>query len=214
MKKITVVIVDDQKLIREMLTKMFSGNKQIKITGESGALSGAYKVIKIKKPDIVLLDINFPKGSGFDAVPRIKKFSPRTRIIAVTMYNQPAFAQKMLLLGAKGYVTKNSSYKEILKAIEKVMKGGVYVCAEIKNILSAKALGKQKKGPDIKSLSARELEIVKYIKNGLSSKQIGVKLGISKKTVEVHRHNVFKKLKLKNMSSLIYYINTTEHAFT
>ena len=85
MKKTSVVIVDDQKLIREMLAKIFAGDKNIKVTGESGTLSGAYKLIKIKKPDIVLLDINFPKGSGFDAVPRIKKFSPRTRIIVVTL---------------------------------------------------------------------------------------------------------------------------------
>ena len=214
MKKTSVVIVDDHKLIREMWTKIFADDKQFKITGESGTLSGAYKLIKIKKPDIVLLDINFPKGSGFDAVPRIKKFSPRTRIIVVTMYNHPAYAQKMLGLGAKGYVTKNSSYKEIFKAIEKVMKDEVYLCAEIKNILSAQALGKQKKGPDIKSLSARELEVVKCIKKGLPSKQIGLELGISLKTVEVHRYNIFKKLKMKNIPSLISYINTTEYAFT
>jgi two-component system, NarL family, invasion response regulator UvrY len=213
MRKITVVIVDDQKLIREMLTKIFAGDKHIKVTGESGSLSGAYKLIKIKKPDIVLLDINFPKGSGFDAVPRIKKFSPRTGIIAVTMYNQPAFAKKMLVLGAKGYVTKNSSFKEILKAIEKVMKGGIYVCEEIKNILSDQALDKPKKGPDIKNLSSRELEIIKHIKGGLSSKKIGVKLGIALKTVEVHRYNILKKLKLENTPSLIRYINTTEYAF-
>jgi len=214
MKKTTVAIVDDHKLIREMWTKMFAGNKQINITGESGTLSGAYKMIKLKKPDIVLLDINFPNGSGFDAVSRIKKFSPRSRIIAVTMYNHPAYAQKMLELGAKGYVTKNSSYKEIFTAIEKVMKGSVYACTEIKKILSDQALGKQKKRPDIKSLSSRELEIIKYIKSGLSSKEIGVELGISKKTVEVHRHNIFKKLKLKNLPSLLNFINTTEHAFT
>jgi two-component system, NarL family, invasion response regulator UvrY len=213
MKKITVVIVDDHKLIREMWTKMFAGNKQIRITGESGTLHEAIKIIKIKKPDIVLLDINFPKGSGFDAVPRIRKFSPDTSIIAVTMYNHPAYAKKMLNLGAKGYVTKSSSYKEIFKAIGQVMKGSIYVCEEIKNNLSDKSLERPKKGPDIKNLSSRELEIVKYIIRGLSSKKIGVELGIAPKTVEVHRYNILKKLKLKNTPSLISYINTTEHAF-
>ncbi|MGZ8557304.1 MAG: response regulator [Chitinophagaceae bacterium] len=214
MKKTTVVIVDDHKLIREMWTKLFAGNQQIKIAGESGTLSGAYKIIKVKKPDIVLLDINFPKGSGFDAVPRIKKFSPRTNIIALTMYNHPAYAQKMLDLGAKGYVTKNSSYKEVLKAIDKVTKGEVYVSTEIKKTLSDLATGKQKKGPDFKSLSSRELDVVKCLKRGLTSKEIGAELGITRKTVEVHRYNIFKKLKLKNISSLLNYINTTQYAFT
>lgn len=214
MKKTTVAIVEDHKLIREMWARVFAGNKQIKVTGESGTLSGAYKIIKIVKPDIVLLEINFQKGSGFDAVPRIMKFSPKTRIIVVTTYNHPAYVKKMLALGAKGYVTKNSSCKEIFTAIEKAMKGDVFLCAEIKKILTDKVVGRQNKGPDIKSLSSRELEIIRCIKSGLSSKQIGVELGISKKTVEVHRHNIFKKLKLKNLASLINYINTTAHAFS
>ena len=213
MKKITVVIVDDHKLIREMWTKMFAVNKQIEITGESGTLSEAIEMINMKKPDIVLLDINLPKGSGLDAVPLIRKLSPRTGIIAVSMHNQPAYAKKMLNLGAKGYVTKNSSYKEIFKAIEEVMNGGIYVCAEIKNILSDQQLGDQTNEPDIKSLSSRQIDIIKFTKNGLSSKQIGMELGITTKTVEVHRYNILKKLKFKNTASLISYINTTELSF-
>jgi len=213
MKNISVVIVEDHKLIREMWTKMFSINKQIEITGESGTLDEAIEMISIKKPDIVLLDINLPKGSGLDAVPMIKEFSPETRIIVVSMHNQPAYAKKMLNLGAKGYVTKNSSYKEIFRAIEEVMNGNVYVCAEIKDILSEQLLGDHTNGPDIKNLSSRELEIIKFTKSGLSSKQIGVELGIKTKTVEVHRYNILKKLKLKNTATLINYINTTELTF-
>lgn len=213
MKKISVVIVDDHKLIREMWTKMFAVNKQIEKTGESGTLSEAIEMISMKKPDIVLLDINLPKGSGLDAVPLIKKFSPHTCIIAVSMHNQPAYAKKMLNLGAKGYVTKNSSYKEIFKAIEEVMNGGIYVCAEIKNILLDQQLGDQTNEPDIKSLSSRQIDIIKFTKNGLSSKQIGMELGITTKTVEVHRYNILKKLKFKNTASLISYINTTELSF-
>ena len=213
MKKTTVVIVDDHKLIREMWTKMFAVNKQIEIMGESGSLSEAIEIISMKKPDIVLLDINLPKGSGLDAVPLIKKFSPHTSIIAVSMHNQPAYAKKMLNLGAKGYVTKNSSYKEIFIAIEEVMKGSVYVCTEIKDILSDQQLGDHTNEPDIKSLSSRQLDIIKFTKSGLSSKQIGVELGITTKTVEVHRYNILKKLKLKNTASLISFINTTELTF-
>ena len=213
MNKVSLIIVDDHKLVREMWTKMFAVNKHIEITGESGALEEAIEMISIKKPDIVLLDINLPKGSGLDAVPQIKKLSPHTSIIAVSMHNQPAYAKKMLNLGAKGYVTKNSSYKEIFIAIEEVMKGNVYVCAEIKDILSEQQLGDHTNEPDIKSLSSRELDIIKFTKSGLSSKQIGVELGIKTKTVEVHRYNILKKLKLKNTASLISYINTTELTF-
>jgi len=211
MKEITVVIVDDHKLFREMLAKTLALNKQIKIAGESGTWTAARKLIKFKKPDIVLLDINFPKGSGFDIVPGIKKFSPRTRIIAVTMYNQPAYAQKMLDMGANGYVTKNSPYNEILKAIEKVMKDQVYLCTEIKNNLVQYAWGRQRIGLGIKKLSSREIEVVKLIKDGLTSKQTAKKLGLALKTVEAHRYHIFRKLKLKNIASLISYFNSAEH---
>jgi DNA-binding NarL/FixJ family response regulator len=132
MKKISIGVIDDHKLIRQMWVKTFAGNDEIEITGESGTLQEAIEMIKIKRPDIVLLDINLPDASGLDAVSVIQKFSPGTRIIAVSMHNQPAYAKKMLRLGAKAYVTKNSSHNEMFKAIEEVMNGRVYVCTEIK----------------------------------------------------------------------------------
>ncbi len=193
-----------------MWAKMFASDKEIEITGESGTLDEAIEMIKIKRPDIVLLDINLANASGLDAVPQIRKFSPGTRIIAVSMHNQPAYVKKMLKLGAKGYVTKNSSHDEMFKAIEEVMKGRVYVCTEIKDILSDQALNNEPAGPDAKDLSLREIEIIRLIKNGLSSKEISSQLVITTRTVEVHRHNILKKLKLKNTASLINFINTTD----
>jgi DNA-binding NarL/FixJ family response regulator len=213
MKKITIAVVDDHKLIRQMWAKIFAGNNEIEITGEAGTLDDAVEMIKIKRPDIVLLDINLSEASGIDAVPLIRKFSPGTRIIAVSMHNQPAYAKKMFQLGAKGYVTKNSSHEEMIKAVEEVMKGNVYICSEIKDILSDQALQGETNEPTVKDLSLREIEIIKLIKVGLSSKEISSRLNIATRTVEVHRHNILKKLKLKNTASLINFINTTDLSF-
>lgn len=210
MKKITVVVVDDHKLIREMWEKMFAGKSEIEITGESGTLDEAIEMIRNKTPDIVLLDISFPKGSGLDAVPLIQKLSPGTRIIAVSMHNQMAYAKKMLKMGAKGYVTKNSSQNEIFAAIEVVMKGRIYLCSEIKDSLSDQLLGDATNAPHIKDLSSRQLEIIKFTKKGLSSKEIALELGISTKTFEAHRYNILKKMNFKNITSLINFINTTD----
>ena|SRR5688572_16152475 len=213
MKKITVVIVDDHKLIRQMWEMMFAGNPEIEITGESATMDEAIEMIKIKRPDIVFLDINLTQGSGLDAVPLIRKFSPGSKIIAVSMHNQPAYAKKMLNLGAKAYVTKNSAHEEIFKAIEEVMNGRTYVCTEIKNLLSDQVMSNDKSMPNTKELSFREIEIVKLIKEGLSSKEISSQLNIATRTVEVHRHNILKKLKLKNTASLINFINNTDLTF-
>jgi two-component system, NarL family, invasion response regulator UvrY len=210
MKKITVVIVDDHRLIREMWATMLTSNNEYEIIGESGGMDEAIEMIKTKRPELVLMDINLAQGSGLEAVPLIKKFSPGTKIIAVSMHNQPAYVKKMMQMGAKGYVTKNSSHQEMFKALEIVMKGGVYVCNEVKDILSEQALGIETAGPDVKDLSWREIEIVRLIRDGLSSKEIASRLHITVRTAEVHRHNILKKLKLKNTASLISYINTTD----
>jgi two-component system, NarL family, invasion response regulator UvrY len=213
MKKISVAIVDDHKLIRQMWATMLASNYEIEITGESGILEEAVEMVKDKRPDIVLLDINLVHGSGLDAVPLIRKFSPGTRIIAVSMHNEPAYVKKMMKLGAKAYVTKNSSHEEMFKAIDEVMAGRIYLCAEIKDILADKALQSEIHEPTVKDLSMREIEIIKLIKEGLSSKEISSGLEIATRTVEVHRHNILKKLKLKNTASLINFINTTDLCF-
>ncbi|MCX6316085.1 MAG: response regulator transcription factor [Bacteroidetes bacterium] len=201
MKKITIVVVDDHKLIREMWTRMFSEKEEVEIAGEAGELTEAVELITRVRPDVVLLDINLFDKSGLDAVPQIRKFSPGTRIIAVSMHNQPAYAKKMLQLGASGYVTKNSSHSEIFKAVEEVMEGRKYVCTEIKNILSDQILETQSEEGGMKDLSLREIEVIKLINKGYSSKEIASELSISVRTIEVHRHNILKKLKLKNTAA-------------
>lgn len=213
MKKTSIVVVDDHKLIREMWTQTFLQNEKAEVVGDCGEFDAAIEMIKLMRPDIVLLDINLQQASGMDAVPLIRKFSPGTHIIAVSMHSQLVYAKKMLQLGAKGYVTKNSSHLEIFKAIDEVMQGHIYVCAEIKDILSAQMMLNDTSQPDLNSLSLREIDIIKLIKSGLSSKEIAGKLMLSIRTVEVHRHNILKKLKLNNTAALINYINNTELSF-
>ncbi|MEI7736045.1 MAG: response regulator transcription factor [Ferruginibacter sp.] len=213
MKKISIVIVDDHKLIREMWMQTFLRNEKAEIVGDCGEFDEAIEMIKIKRPDIVMLDINLQNASGMDAVPLIRKFSPGTHIIAVSMHSQLVYAKKMLQLGAKGYVTKNSSHLEVFKAIEEVMQGRIYVCSEIKDILSSQVMLSETGVHDLNSLSLREIDIIKLIKSGLSSKEIAGRLMLSIRTVEVHRHNILKKLKLNNTAALINYINSTELSF-
>jgi DNA-binding NarL/FixJ family response regulator len=123
------------------------------------------------------------------------------------MHSQPAYAKKMLQIGAKGYVTKNSSKEEMIKAILEVNEGSRYICEEIKNNISEMVLDEGREMPNVNTLTEREIQIINFIKEGQSSKEIATTLNISLKTVEVHRHNVLKKLKLKNSASLVNFIN-------
>lgn len=208
MKKVSIMIVDDHTLIRETWSFLLGKNENFDVVAECGDGERAIELARDKRPDVVLLDINMAPMSGFDVLKMIRKYSPGSKIIGVSMHSQPAYAKKMLRLGAKGYVTKNSPRQEMLEAISEVSNNHVYICQEVKNILSDQLLNSDQSNPDINNLSDREMQIVRALKEGLSSKEIASELSISLKTVEVHRHNILKKLKLKNTVSLINFINS------
>ncbi len=209
MEKISVLIADDHKLIRETWSYILNNDPRFVVVGECGDSEEAVEMAKAKRPQIVLMDINMNPISGFEATEKIRKVSPGSKIIGVSMHSQPAYAKKMLQVGAKGYVTKNSSKEEMIKAILEVQNGNKYICEEIKNNISELVLEENKDMPNVNSLTEREIQIINFIKEGLSSKEIAEQLNISLKTVEVHRHNILKKLKLKNSASLVNFINST-----
>jgi len=207
MEAISILIADDHKLIRDTWSFILNTDNRFRVVAECSNGEEAIEQAKQKRPQIVLMDINMTPVSGLEATKQIRKVSPGSKIIGVSMHSQPAYAKKMLQIGAKGYVTKNSSRDEMFKAIMEVYQGNRYICDEVKNIISEQIMDD---GPSqgINALSERELQIVKLIKEGHSSKEISGQLNISLKTVEVHRHNILKKLNLKNSAALVNYINT------
>ena len=209
MGKITVLIVDDHTLIRETWSFLLGRNENFEVIAEVGDGQKAIDIARDKRPNIVLLDINMTLLNGFDVLKMNRKQSPGSKVIAVSMHSQPAYAKKMLRMGAKGYVTKNSPRQEMLDAIIDVNNGNTYICQEVKNILSDQMLSEEDNTAGLNQLSEREIEVINQIRDGLSSKEIADRLAISIKTVEVHRHNILKKLKVKNTASLINYINSS-----
>jgi two-component system, NarL family, invasion response regulator UvrY len=209
MSRITILIVDDHTLIRETWSFLLGRNEDFEVIAEVGDGQKAIEIARDKRPNIVLLDINMAPLNGFDILKMIRKLSPGSKVIAVSMHSQPSYAKKMLRLGARGYVTKNSPRQEMLDAIREVYAGQTYICQEVKNIISVQMLGEEEGGPGLNQLSEREIEVINLIRDGLSSKEIATKLSIAIKTVEVHRHNILKKLKVKNTASLINYINAS-----
>jgi DNA-binding NarL/FixJ family response regulator len=209
MSKLTILIADDHKLIRETWSYILNSDERFEVVAECGDSETAVEMAKSKRPDIILMDINMMPFSGFEATEQIRKYSPASKVIGVSMHSQPAYAKKMLQAGAKGYVTKNSSREEMFKAITEVNNGNKYICDEIKNILSEQMMDEDEGAPSVNSLTERETQIIDYIKRGSSSKEIAEALDISLKTVEVHRHNILKKLKLKNTAALVNFINSS-----
>lgn len=208
MEKINILIADDHKLIRETWSYILNNDSRFLVTDQCASGEEAVLLAKEKRPDIVLMDINMSEMNGMEATEQIRKFAPTTKVVAVSMHNQPVYVKKIMKIGAKGYITKNSPVDELLNAIVEVHNGNKYICEEMKQILSEQALVENEKH-GLNSLSEREIEIIQLIKSGLSSKQIAVKLELSLKTIEVHRHNILKKLNLKNTAALVNFINTS-----
>ena len=209
MEKITLIIVDDHRLIRDTWKFMLSQDGRFEVLADTGDPEESVELARQLRPNIILMDINMTPINGFEATERIRKVSPTSKVIGISMYAQPAYAKKMLQLGARGYVTKNSSREELIKAIIEVYHGNKFICDEIKNNISEMVLEESRDLPNVNLLTEREIEIINLIREGYSSREIAGHLSISLKTVEVHRHNVLKKLKLKNAASLVNFINST-----
>lgn len=212
MKKITILIADDHKLIRQAWSLILNADSSFQVVAETASGEEAIEQVRQLRPNVVLMDISLPGISGMEATPLIRKLSPTTKILAVSMYTQPVYVSKMLKQGAMGYVTKNSSSEEMCKAVFEIQSNRRYLCNEVKTILSDQLINGDENKDAFNSLSQREIEIIGYIKKGYSSKETADFLMVSSKTVDVHRYNILKKLKLKNTAAMVNYINGSQLA--
>jgi DNA-binding NarL/FixJ family response regulator len=207
MKSINILIADDHTLIRETWSFILNTHPGFNVIAICGSGEEAVELAKQLRPDIVIMDINLPGINGIEATALIRKYAPVAKILAVSLHTQPAYAQKIMQNGASGYVTKSSGREELVKAIEEIFLGKKYVCNNIKEIIAEQMMYSEGQQKGIHSLTNREIEIISLIKKGDTSKEIAGSLNLSTKTVEVHRYNILKKLKLKNSVALVEYVN-------
>ena len=197
---IKVLIVDDHKLISEAWSSLLKDAPQIGVCGTADSEESAFDQAIIHKPDIVLMDINLGSGSGLSAATKILDSLPKARVIGLSLHDDITYVKKFLSLGAKGYLTKNTNQSELINAIHAVYKGELFIAVEIKDRYFASLLNVDES--EKKELTMKEIEIVKLISQGLTSKEIGDKLFVSHRTIETHRHNILKKLDLPNAAQL------------
>jgi two-component system invasion response regulator UvrY len=209
MGKISVMVVDDHSLLREAWGVLLSQHEEFEMAGDAGDSETAIEMIRNRRPDVIMLDISIKPKDGFEMVKHILHASPNSKVLALSMHSLPAYAKKMLQLGAKGYVTKNTSIEEVVRALIQVSQGKNYVCREIVEITATLSSADDTLEHDINILTEREVKIVKCVSQGMSSREISEALHISNRTVEVHRHRILKKLNFKNTPSLINFINYT-----
>jgi two-component system, NarL family, invasion response regulator UvrY len=208
MQSIQILIVEDHQLVREIWTQMLGEEPGFTVVAATGSGEEALSLATTLKQDIMLTDISMTPMSGIELTQRISKSSPAVKVIGLSMHCHTSYVRQMLRAGAKGYVSKNSSREEMVDAIQKVHSGGSYLCREVRDVLAIEELSDKDKEPHLGILSSREMEIVTMVCDGYSSKEMAEKLNISFRTVEVHRHNILKKLKLKNSAALVQFVTS------
>lgn len=198
---IQLLIVDDHKVLLEGFTSLFKEQDDIEVVATANDGYETLQILQQHSIDVILMDINMPRLNGVEACKLISEQYPSTKVIALSMYKQSSYVNKMKLNGAQGYLLKDDTSEEIIDAIRKVHHGNEYYSEQIKQILADPSL--EESDLDTSSITRRESEILKLISEGLSTKLIGESLFISTHTVESHRKNLLSKFKAKNTASLV-----------
>lgn len=205
---IRVVLTDDHVFVRDGIKSLLENEVNITVVGEAADGLEALTLIDEVKPDLLILDIRMPNLTGIEVVEQLRAKNNFVKIIMLSMHESEEYVLKSIQAGADGYLLKGSSKEEFLKAVQTVSAGGKYFSGDISSILigqlnnsSLSTEPKQQLGEE-QVITKREKEILKLLLSGKGNKEIAESLDISKRTAEVHRFNLMKKLKVKNLMEL------------
>lgn len=209
---INIMLVDDHALVRQGIKSLLEDEENLVVIGEASSGKEAIEKIKSNIPDLIIIDIKMPQMTGIDLVKILAKEGLPTRFLMLSMHDSEEYVLQSVDAGAHGYLLKDASKAEFLKAIQTVCNNGLYFSGDISQYLVNRY---QKKVTPIEkstlpvdtlpvvSLTKREMQILKLAASGLTNQEIADELGKSKRTIEAHRFNLMKKLEVKNLMELI-----------
>ncbi|MEO9871631.1 response regulator transcription factor [Ekhidna sp.] len=203
----TLLLVDDHQIIRDGIRFYFDNDEKFEIKDEAENGLQALELLKDNEYDIILTDINMPEMDGVEFMKSLKENYPDQKVLVLSMFNEAGYINKMIALGANGYVLKKSDKNELVEAIEKVLAGKDHYSAEVyKTIIGNIAGRKPKQRLTLEAeLSDREKEVLVMITNEHTNQEIADKLFISIRTVETHKRNLLEKTGCKNVAGLVMY---------
>lgn len=199
--------MDDHPVLRQGLKQILDLQPNLRVCCEAETGPEALELIVREAPDLVLIDLSLRGGDGIDLVKDIKALRPQTRMLVLSMHDEFIYAERVLRAGAQGYVMKHEKIEHLLAAIAKVLDGGVYVSDKVAARLIQRVASSGSRadavGSTVDRLTDRELQVFRLIGEGLGTRLIAEKLGVSRKTVESHREHIKEKLMLTSGEELI-----------
>lgn len=202
----SLILVDDQGIFIDGIESLLERMPEVTVVGKANDGRAALDLVSELKPDLVLMDINMPGMDGIEASKRMRKASPDTKVIVLSMYGHREFVLELLDSGVGGYLLKTTGKNELMTAIRTVAEGGQYIAQELRALAAqpdknGDRVGEARYGP----LTTRELQIVKLILKEHTTQEIAERLFLSVPTVETHRRNIFHKLDCRNIAGLVKY---------
>ena len=199
---ISIVLADDHAVVRRGLELLLDAEADFEVVASVGDVAAAIRTTRGHKPGVLVLDLNMPGGSSIDAIPQIFEASPQTRIVVLTMQNEPAFARRALGAGALAYVLKEAAGDELVEAVRRAAAGRTYLNPQLGARIAAEP--ESPPGPP-DDLSEREVEVLRMIALGHTNAEIAAQLYLSIRTVESHRAHIQQKLRRSSRADLVRY---------
>ena len=203
----SVVLVDDHHVVRSGLRLLLEGQEDIDVVGEAGNAKDAVFRARALKPDVILLDVVMPGESGIEVLPKLLKESPGTKVLVLSMQDDPSYVREAFAAGASGYVLKEAADEEVVSAVREVAAGGNYVHPALGARMVA-AEAKERADAEADPLSEREREVLRLLALGHTNQEIAQQLYISVRTAESHRAHIMQKLRLTTRAELVRYALT------
>jgi two-component system response regulator NreC len=196
------VLADDHAIVRSALRALLEGEAEFEVVAEAGDVDESVRKVLAYKPDVIVLDLSMPGGSSLTAIPRMLEVSPSTRIVVLTMENEPRFAREALRNGALGFVLKDAADAELVAAVRAAMQGLRYLNPQLGGLIAA-APEAPAGPPD--NLTEREVEVLKLVALGHTNAEISQQLYLSVRTVESHRAHIQQKAGRSTRADLVAY---------
>ena len=204
---IRVLIVDDHAVVRTGIKLMLATEPDIEPVAEAGTRREAIFAARSTKPDVILLDVVMPDGSGLESIPQLLHEQPEAKVLVLSMQDDPRYVREAFAAGASGYVLKEAADVEVVGAVREVARGGRYVHPELgARLLEAEAEAARRAEED--PLSSREREVLRLLAYGHTNQEIAKQLFISVRTAETHRAHIMQKLRITTRAELVRYAIT------
>ncbi len=201
MPKARVLLVDDHPLVRAGIRKVLESHPSMLVVGEASDGEEALRALGAIEVDVLLLDLSMPGMDGFEVLRRARDVAPSIRILVLTMHADAEYVARAIHEGADGYLLKDSAVQDLVAGIEAVLAGRVFHSPEVQRLLSEMLRARAVTGP-LQRLTDRERAVLTLVAAGLSTREIGARLGIGTRTVETHRANLMRKLGLRSVALL------------